>query len=46
MSAHTNQANQRAHSKVGIWTPGVKLFRRIKFRNKALLISGCFLIPL
>lgn len=45
MSAHTNQANQRAHSKVGIWTPGVQLFRRIKFRNKALLISGCFLIP-
>ena len=30
----------------GMWAPGVRLFRRLCFRNKALLITAIFLIPL
>ena len=30
----------------GPWAPGVRLFRRITFRSKALLVSIAFLIPL
>ncbi|HET9642079.1 MAG TPA: methyl-accepting chemotaxis protein [Burkholderiaceae bacterium] len=30
----------------GFWAPGVRLFRQLSFRSKALLISVMFLIPL
>ena len=30
----------------GIWAPGVRVFRRLTFRSKALLISVVFLIPI
>ena len=30
----------------GLWAPGVRLFRRLRFRSKALLITLAFLIPL
>ena len=30
----------------GAWAPGVRLFRRITFRSKALLVSACFFLPL
>lgn len=30
----------------GIWAPGVRLFRSLGFRAKALIISGAFLVPL
>lgn len=30
----------------GMWAPGVRLFRLLSFRSKAILISGLFLIPL
>src|SRR5471030_2954258 len=30
----------------GPWAPGVRLFRKITFRSKALLVSACFFIPL
>lgn len=29
----------------GVWAPGVRLFRRLGFRAKALIISAVFLIP-
>jgi methyl-accepting chemotaxis protein len=30
----------------GLWAPGVRLFRRIRFRTKAALIIGVLLLPL
>ena len=30
----------------GIWSPGVKLFRTLQFRTKALFVSIAFLVPL
>jgi methyl-accepting chemotaxis protein len=30
----------------GVWAPGVKLFRRIDFTSKAILISFTFLLPI
>ncbi len=30
----------------GVWAPGVRLFRRLAFRDKAILISLIFLIPI
>jgi len=30
----------------GVWSPGVKLFRTLQFRTKALLVSVAFLAPL
>ena len=30
----------------GPWAPGVRLFRKITFRSKSLLVSACFFIPL
>jgi methyl-accepting chemotaxis protein len=30
----------------GVWSPGIRLFRQIKFRAKALTISAVFLLPL
>ena len=30
----------------GIWAPGVRLFRNVKFRTKALIISTAFMVPL
>src|SRR5471030_2329884 len=30
----------------GPWAPGVRLFRKITFRSKALLVSACFFIQL
>jgi len=30
----------------GVWAPGVKLFRRMQFRSKALIISTAFVLPL
>ena len=30
----------------GVWSPGVKLFRTLQFRTKALLVSVAFLVPL
>jgi methyl-accepting chemotaxis protein len=30
----------------GMWAPGVRLFRAIGFRSKALVISGVFMVPL
>ncbi len=30
----------------GIWAPGVRLFRRLSFAWKAVLVSLCFLVPL
>ena len=30
----------------GIWSPGVKLFRTLQFRSKALCVSLAFLVPL
>jgi len=30
----------------GPWAPGVRLFRRLNFQAKALLVSLCFLLPL
>ncbi len=30
----------------GPWAPGVRLFRQLTFRSKALLVSVCFLVPL
>ena len=30
----------------GIWSPGVKLFRTLQFRTKALWVSVAFLVPL
>ena len=30
----------------GVWAPGVKLFRRINFTTKAVLISAVFLLPI
>jgi methyl-accepting chemotaxis protein len=29
----------------GIWAPGVRLFRRLAFAPKAILISAVFIIP-
>jgi methyl-accepting chemotaxis protein len=30
----------------GLWAPGVRLFRSLQFRSKALLVSAAFLLPL
>ncbi|CAN5426046.1 hypothetical protein BH10PSE17_BH10PSE17_14330 [soil metagenome] len=30
----------------GVWAPGIRLFRLIGFRAKALIVSGCLMIPL
>jgi methyl-accepting chemotaxis protein len=30
----------------GVWAPGVRLFRSVGFRLKAVIISLCFLVPL
>ncbi|WP_294637754.1 methyl-accepting chemotaxis protein [uncultured Aquabacterium sp.] len=30
----------------GIWAPGIRLFRQLGFRAKALIISGAFLVPI
>jgi methyl-accepting chemotaxis protein len=30
----------------GIWAPGVRLFRKLQFRSKALIVSSMFLLPL
>ncbi len=30
----------------GIWAPGVRLFRRLQFRSKALIITAVFLVPI
>ncbi len=30
----------------GVWSPGVKLFRMLQFRTKALFVSMAFLVPL
>ncbi len=30
----------------GVWAPGVRVFRRLAFRSKAILISVVFLIPI
>ncbi|MEO3691941.1 methyl-accepting chemotaxis protein [Roseateles paludis] len=30
----------------GLWAPGVRLFRQLRFPSKALLISACFALPL
>jgi methyl-accepting chemotaxis protein len=30
----------------GIWAPGIRLFRRIRFRAKALILSAMFLMPI
>jgi methyl-accepting chemotaxis protein len=30
----------------GVWSPGVKLFRTLQFRTKALLVSLAFLVPM
>ena len=30
----------------GIWAPGVRLFRRLDFTVKALIVSICFMVPL
>jgi methyl-accepting chemotaxis protein len=30
----------------GIWSPGIRLFRNINFRSKALIISAVFLLPI
>ena len=30
----------------GPWAPGVRLFRRLGFRSKALIVSTCFVMPL
>jgi methyl-accepting chemotaxis protein len=30
----------------GVWSPGVKLFRRMQFKAKAAIISGVFMVPL
>ncbi len=30
----------------GIWAPGVRLFRRVRFRSKAALIVGVLVVPL
>ena len=30
----------------GVWAPGVRLFRRMQFRSKALIVSLAFVMPL
>jgi methyl-accepting chemotaxis protein len=30
----------------GAWAPGVRLFRQLGFRGKALIVSACFVVPL
>ena len=30
----------------GVWAPGVRLFRQLNFRGKALIVSACFLLPI
>jgi methyl-accepting chemotaxis protein len=30
----------------GVWAPGIRLFRAVGFRSKALIISLCFAIPI
>ena len=30
----------------GAWAPGVRLFRNVRFRTKAWIISAAFLVPL
>ena len=30
----------------GPWAPGVRLFRQLGFRSKALIVSTCFVVPL
>jgi len=30
----------------GPWAPGVRLFRRLGFRSKAVIVSTCFIVPL
>jgi methyl-accepting chemotaxis protein len=30
----------------GVWAPGVRLFRALQFRTKALIITGMFLLPI
>jgi methyl-accepting chemotaxis protein len=30
----------------GVWAPGVRLFRRLQFSSKALIITGVFLLPI
>jgi len=48
-SSRQPDANRRAEGFFafhGLWAPGVRLFRRLPFRAKALLVSIGFLIPL
>ena len=37
---------QRLFAHHGLWAPGVRLFRQLRFPSKALLISACFALPL
>ncbi|QPF75297.1 HAMP domain-containing protein [Roseateles sp. DAIF2] len=30
----------------GLWAPGIRLFRNLRFASKALLISACFALPM
>ncbi|AGX87248.1 methyl-accepting chemotaxis protein [Candidatus Symbiobacter mobilis] len=36
-------ADKQTH---GVWSPGVRLMERLRFANKALLITLCFLLPI
>ena len=42
--AHRRRAGFFAHH--GLWAPGVRLFRNLRFSAKALIISLAFLVPL
>ncbi len=45
-AADTARATGSFFSFHGPWAPGVRLFRRLKFQQKALLVSIGFLVPL
>ncbi len=51
MHAHSSQGEQRLPALIeffrhhGAWAPGVRLFRRMHFKTKAVMVSAMFLVP-
>jgi methyl-accepting chemotaxis protein len=45
-TTHASARNSGFFAHHGIWAPGVRLFRMLRFTSKALIISLAFLLPL
>jgi methyl-accepting chemotaxis protein len=45
MLSETSKSKSSFFAHHGIWSPGVRLFRRLNFRAKALIVSAVFLVP-